>query len=132
MLRLSEAIEHCGQRELATQTTLLVAAVGMARQLTAALIDLNPSGFDVARGAQRLADVVCPDVCGETVVGVIGHPDDVILVVPGDRDKNRPEDFLAGQSPVVRALGEDGRPQAVCIENPIRLDAAMGTPKLAE
>src|SRR6185312_16923550 len=87
-LPLRESVEHALQRELAAQAGLLVAAVGHAGGLAAALVDLDPAGLDGVRGAQALADVMGPDVGGEAVVAVVGHADRLFLVAPADRDED--------------------------------------------
>src|SRR5216683_7282864 len=68
-LALGEAVEHALERELAADAALLVAAVGHAGHLAAALVDLHPARFDGMRGAQAAADVVRPDIGGEAVAG---------------------------------------------------------------
>src|SRR6476620_8595186 len=60
VFRLGKAVEHRGQGKLAPQAALFVTAVRMAGQLTGALIDLHPARLDIARSAQRLADVMRP------------------------------------------------------------------------
>src|SRR3954464_12811331 len=74
-LPLGEAVEHAFEGELAADAALLVAAVRHAGRLAAALVDLHPAGFDGMSGAQRLADVVRPDISGEAVMAVVGHAD---------------------------------------------------------
>src|SRR6202011_1778363 len=102
-LALGEAVEHALERELAAEARLLVAAVGHARRLAAALVDLDPARFDGVRGTQALADIVRPDIGREAIVALVGHADRLGLVAPADRHQHRPEDLLACETPVVRA-----------------------------
>src|SRR5699024_8415080 len=46
LLDLGEAFEHAFQRRLTTEAGGLHAAVGLAGQLSAALVDLHPAGLD--------------------------------------------------------------------------------------
>lgn len=76
VLRLREAVEHRGEGEFAAEPALLVPAVGMAGHLTATLIDLYPSGLDVPRGTQGLADIMRPEAReiagrGKVKIGVL-------------------------------------------------------------
>src|SRR5947209_7909916 len=84
VLALGEAVEHALERKFATDSALLVAAVGHAGELAEALVDLHPARFDGVRGAQTAADVVRPDIGRESVVAVVGHADRLGLVAPAD------------------------------------------------
>src|SRR3990170_7191819 len=90
VLALGEAVEHALERELAADAALLVAAVGHARHLAQALVDLYPARFDGMRGPQPRADVVRPDIGREPVVAVVGHADRFGLVAPADRHQHWP------------------------------------------
>src|SRR6185312_2542992 len=98
---LGVTVEHAFERELASDAALLVAAIGMARHLPEPLIDLHPAGLDRVRGAQAAADLMRPDIGGETVMAVIGHADRVFLVAPRNRNQHRAENLLTGEAPVV-------------------------------
>src|SRR5215468_2721394 len=50
VLSLRKAVQHAFERELSADAALLVSAVGMARRLAEALVDLHPPGFDRVRG----------------------------------------------------------------------------------
>src|SRR3954465_12555558 len=95
VLYLRKAFQHRIERKLAAEPALLVAAIGVAGELTASLVDLHPPGFDVPRRTQGPADIVRPDISGETVMAVICHPDHLVLIVPGDCNQDRSEDLLA-------------------------------------
>ena len=57
-LALREAVQHALERELAANAALLVAAVGHARHLAEALVDLHPARFDCVRRLEAGADIV--------------------------------------------------------------------------
>src|SRR5579884_536273 len=107
-LALGEALQHPLQRELAPDPRLLEAAVRHPGQLTEPAVHLHPARFDAVGRAQRPAQVPAPDVGGEPVVGVIGHPDRLLLVLPGNDDQDRSEDLLARDPPAVVDPGEHG------------------------
>ena len=46
------------RENFAADAALLVAAVGLADHLAAALVDLHPAGLDAVRGVQRVSQVV--------------------------------------------------------------------------
>jgi hypothetical protein len=81
--------------------------------LAETLVHLHPTGLDRMRGAQCIADIVGPDISGETIVAVIGHTDRIRLVTPRDRHEHRAEDLLARQAPVVGGISEYGRDREI-------------------
>src|SRR5688572_31180848 len=101
VLPLGVAVEHPLERILAADAALLVAAVGLSRKLTQSLVDLNPSGFDRVRGANRLAEIPRPDVRRQPIMAVVRHPDRVRFVFPRDRHHHGAEDFFPRNPPVV-------------------------------
>src|SRR4051812_49363607 len=108
LLGLREAGQHPLERDLAADAALLVAAVGLPDDLSAALVDLHPAGLDAVRGGDGGIQVVGPDVGGEPVVRVVRHAHDVVDVGPRDRDQHRSEDLLLSQPEVVAHPAEDG------------------------
>ena len=66
-----------------------------------------------------------PDAAGEAVVGVVGDPHRVVLVLVGLDREHRPEDLLLGDRHLRRHLGEDGGADEVAaLEALGRLSAA--------
>src|SRR6266508_2143675 len=57
-LDLREALQHPFERELPADAALLEAAVRLPRQLTGALVDLDPARLDRVRGPKRPGHVV--------------------------------------------------------------------------
>ena len=108
-----KAIERCSQRELAPQTTLLVASVGVTGELPGSLIYLYPSRLDVTCSSKRSTDVVCPHVCSESIMRIVGHLDHFVFVVPRNYDRYRTEDFLPCDAPFVAPLRKNRRPQKI-------------------
>src|SRR3954462_7767791 len=95
VLYLRKAFQHRVERKLAPEPALFVAAIGVAGKLPRPLVNLDPPGFDVSRRAQRPADIVRPDVRGQTVMAVVCHPDHLVFVLPRDGDQDRAENFLS-------------------------------------
>src|SRR3984893_16228500 len=120
-LALGEAVEHALERELAADAALLVAAVGHAGHLAAALVDLHPARFDGVRGPEAGADIVRPDIGGEAVMAVVGHGDRLGLFAQADRHKAGAEDLLARQPQIVGPAGV----QAADRDNPDMFDAHL-------
>src|SRR5271163_3988896 len=85
----------------------------MAGLLTETLIHLHPARLDGMCGAQCFADVVGPDIGGETIMAVIGHADRIGLVAPRDGHEHRAKDLLARQAPVIRGVGEQSRDRKI-------------------
>jgi hypothetical protein len=108
VLPLRVALEHAFEGELATNTAFFLAAIGVTRALTEALVDLDPAGLDRVRGSKGAADVTRPDIGGEPVMALIGHANRVRFVGPRNGDKNWAEDLLACQTPVVSNVRKDG------------------------
>src|ERR1700716_2941388 len=100
-LGVGEVVDGALEGELAADAALLDPAVGHPGQLAQATVHLHPAGVDLMGGAQRLADVAAPDIGGKAVVAVVGHPDRLLLVLPGDRDQDRAEDLLTRDPPAV-------------------------------
>ena len=120
LLDLGERLEGTLDGELAPDAAGLVAAVGLADDLAAALVDLNPAGLDPVRGVQRIGQVVRPDVGAEPVMRIVGHRDHLVAIAPGNGDQHRPEDFLLGNAPGVVDAGENGRPGVEAVQIPRR------------
>ena len=70
VLPLRIALKHTFEGELAADTTFFVAAVGVTRALTEALVDLDPPCFDRVCRAQSPADVVRPNPDYPSTAGV--------------------------------------------------------------
>src|SRR6516164_7838904 len=108
ILPLRVALQHALERKLTADTAFFVAAVGVTGTLAETLVDLDPAGLDRVYSAECPANVVRPDVGSEPVVTIVCHTDRVLLVAPRDGNEHRAEDFLAGQTPIVRHIRKDG------------------------
>lgn len=71
-------------------------------------VDGQVAGADGPRDAQGAADVTGPDGAGEAVLGGVGEPDRVRLVLEGQDDGDGAEDLLDGHTRVGLDTGEDG------------------------
>src|SRR5262249_9334392 len=107
-LGLREALQHPVKRELAPDSALFEATVGLARELAHPLVDLHPARLDRVGGAQRPGHVAAPDIPSQAVVAVIRHAHRFLLVTPGDDDQHRAEDLFPGDPPFVLHTGKDG------------------------
>jgi hypothetical protein len=87
----------------------------MARLLAESLVNLHPARFDSVTGSQCSANVMSPDISGETVIAIIGHSDRVRLLAPRDGHENRTENFLARQPPVTGGFGKDNREREISL-----------------
>ncbi|MNO55579.1 hypothetical protein D3C76_460720 [compost metagenome] len=72
-------------------------------------VDEHHAGFDAARQAVGLADVLGPDVGGQAVLGVVGQLQRLGLVLERDQAHHRAEDFFLGDAHAVVHVGEHGR-----------------------
>src|SRR3954451_1204936 len=80
LLGLREPRDGALERELAAESGLLVAPVGLSGELSATLVHLDPPGLDALSGSDRLVELGCPDIGGQPVHGVVGHRHDVVDV----------------------------------------------------
>ena len=94
---------------------LLVTAIGMPWLLPESLVNLHPTRFDSVGGSQCRANIVGPNICGETVMTVIGHAYRVHLVVPRDGDEHRSKNLLARQTPVIGGISKNGRDREITL-----------------
>ena len=87
----------------------------MQSELTQALVHLDPARFDAMRRPQPASDIVRPHVASETVVRIVGHADDFVLVGPRDRNQHRPEDFFPRHTPAIVSVSEDSRQREISL-----------------
>src|SRR5262245_44071509 len=122
VLDLSEAFYCPVDGVLPTRAGLLDAAVGHTGQLATAAVDLHPADLKRIGGADRRGDVLGPDVAREPVGAVVGRPQHLVLVTPGDDHQHRPEHFFAGDVPVGVGAGDDGGrdEEAVTVDRAVR------------
>ena len=60
LLGLGEGLQGAFEGELPTDAAGFVAAVGLSDHLAAALVDLDPAGFDPMRGVQGRSEIAGP------------------------------------------------------------------------
>ena len=94
VLDLGERVERVGT-ELAAEAGLLEAAERRRVAHRRVRVDRQVAGLDAAGDPQRAPDVAGPDRAGQAVLGVVGHPDRVGLVVERHHRHHRAEDLLA-------------------------------------
>src|SRR4029077_681165 len=117
LLDLGERLDRTLEGELASDAAGLVAAVGLADDLAAALVDLDPAGFDPVRGVQCVGQVVRPNVGAESVMRIVRHRYDLVTIPPRNGDQDGSEDFLTGDPPGVVDAGKNGRPGVKAVQS---------------
>src|ERR1700746_221002 len=86
--------------------------VTAARRLDAAghpFVDEHLTGLEARRDAVRAGEIARPNARGETVFGIVGDADRLVLVVERNHARDRPEDLLAGDAHVVAHPGVERR-----------------------
>src|SRR5437763_3107365 len=91
-------------------------------------VDVDGAGAQLSRNAIGPARVFRPDVVDEAIVRVVGHRDDLILVVERYDGHDRPEDLLAHDAHLVVALGEQRwcDEESVVLRRPVTADDELG------
>src|SRR4051812_6163652 len=97
---------------LAAVAGLLVSAERRERVVGAA-VDLDLTGAQLASDRLGALGITRPHPAGKPVLGVVGDPDRVLLVLVGHDRQHRAEDLLLGDRHLRRDLAEDGRPHEV-------------------
>src|SRR5699024_452023 len=105
-LSLPVPSEHASHRPLTPHAGGLQAAAGLAGQLSAAPVALPPAGLDAVGHGQSRVDVLGEDERRETEVGIVGHVDDLVDVLPRNHGQDGTEDLLTAGLPVVLRLRE--------------------------
>src|SRR6185437_16053247 len=106
-LPLRERFKHPFEREFAPYAAHFIATVGMPRQLAKPAVYLHPARLDAVGHFQCFLDVATPDICRQSIMAVVRHAQDFRLVRPRNRNHYGAKNFLAADSPLIRAPGND-------------------------
>ena len=107
VLRLQELLE-AGPAHLPADARLLVAAERAVRAEVVAAVDRERPGAD-APGHGQCPVLAAEDGARQSVDGVVGDPDRVVVVLVGDHGEHRPEHLLLGDLTVRVHVGEQRR-----------------------
>src|SRR5262245_60144588 len=86
-------LAHCLKALVAPGAALLIAAPGLGHVAMVKAIDPDNPGLEIATGADRRVEILCPDAGGETIDRVIGLGDCIVDIIEGNDSAHRAEDF---------------------------------------
>src|SRR5262249_54920766 len=97
------------QAQFASISRLLIAAEGRGRAKHVVGVDPHRSGFDFFGEAVGTGNVASPDASRQSVDGLVGLPEQVVVVLESNDGSDGAEDLFLGDPHLIAYAAEDRR-----------------------
>src|ERR1700722_11891668 len=115
------------EAELTPLPTVAAALVAAERRVQVErMVDRHPSGPDLAGNLASFLEVSARNIAGKAVFGVVCDLDGLVEIAVAEDAQHRPEDLLARNRHMVRAVREDGRLDVIPLAQPGRSARTAG------